>query len=391
MGNSQTQRQRATKIAISLTPLIILIVVVGLEFLPGRGFLVLDLAMASPLLAASLTGPRATAGYALVTVAVAALLGLHGNLYETDIGGGAGAQAARLAGITLGGLLAIAISRHRLAREAELRAVTHVAEVAQLAILGDLPSAIDHVRIAVSYTSAASEAKVGDDLYEVMDSPFGVRLIIGDTRGKGLDAVHLANRVLGCFRVDARRLDEIGDVVAYLDAEVATIGGPEDFVTAVVAQIGPDGRVVLVNAGHPDPILISATRVESVTAADRRPPLGLGVGCPADCLRMAPDDRLFFYTDGLAEARQLGTRAFFSVLPAVRASFANVSLQDGLTRLLSELDRWTRTSLDDDVALLAVQFDPRSETKGGSPPQPPGPSAPPRRRPPPAPRSGLPG
>jgi sigma-B regulation protein RsbU (phosphoserine phosphatase) len=50
------------------------------------------------------------------------------------------------------------------------------------------------------YHSAAEQAAVGGDLYEVLDSPWGVRLLVGDVRGKGLDAVRLANRVLGCFR-----------------------------------------------------------------------------------------------------------------------------------------------------------------------------------------------
>ena len=53
------------------------------------------------------------------------------------------------------------------------------------------------------YRSAAREASVGGDLYEIMPTSHGIRVTIGDVRGKGLDAILLARYVLSAFRRSA--------------------------------------------------------------------------------------------------------------------------------------------------------------------------------------------
>ena len=42
------------------------------------------------------------------------------------------------------------------------------------------------------YRSATRQASVGGDLYEIVPTWHGIRVIIGDVRGKGLDAILLA-------------------------------------------------------------------------------------------------------------------------------------------------------------------------------------------------------
>src|ERR1019366_10157277 len=70
------------------------------------------------------------------------------------------------------------------------------------------------VQFAVRYISAASRARIGGDLYEVVARSAGVRLIVGDVQGKGLPAVKTAATVLGTFRevaYDAANLETIAD------------------------------------------------------------------------------------------------------------------------------------------------------------------------------------
>src|SRR5215212_4141793 len=43
------------------------------------------------------------------------------------------------------------------------------------------------------YLSAAEEALIGGDFYDAAFTPHGLRLIVGDVRGKGLPAVQLAS------------------------------------------------------------------------------------------------------------------------------------------------------------------------------------------------------
>lgn len=71
-------------------------------------------------------------------------------------------------------------------RERVLAAVRSVAEAAQHALLTPIPETVGPFRVAVRYSAAAAEARIGGDLYALVSTPYGVRLIVGDVRGKGL-------------------------------------------------------------------------------------------------------------------------------------------------------------------------------------------------------------
>ena len=90
-----------------------------------------------------------------------------------------------------------------------LAGVTLVAEVVQRAILAPPPPRAGPVALSARYLSAAKEAQVGGDLYEVVRGPSSVRLLVGDVRGKGLSAVRTGHRgaggVPGCGRRHRRR------------------------------------------------------------------------------------------------------------------------------------------------------------------------------------------
>lgn len=65
------------------------------------------------------------------------------------------------------------------------------------------------------YLSASSGARVGGDLYEVVTTPECVRLVVGDTKGKGLPAVQSAAAVLGVFREAAHEEDSLAAIVTH--------------------------------------------------------------------------------------------------------------------------------------------------------------------------------
>src|SRR5216683_252332 len=145
--------------------------------------------------------------------------------------------------------------------------VTSVAEAAQRALLRPLPRQVGPLELGVVYLAAAAEARVGGDLYEVTRTQFGIRLIVGDVRGKGLDAVEIAADVLGVFREVAHEVYTLAEAARRLDASLArrSASGPadgsrphEEFVTAVLAEIDPcAGTLTVYNCGHPAPILLS--------------------------------------------------------------------------------------------------------------------------------------
>ena len=139
----------------------------------------------------------------------------------------------------------------------QLTAISRVAEAAQHAILAPLPPRVGPVLLAARYVSAFADAHLGGDLYEVVAWGDGVRLIVGDVRGKGLEAVRTTTIVLGEFRAAAAEHDDLATVAAQIDRRLTPYLGDEDFVTAVLAQIDADGMLTIANCGHP-PVLISS-------------------------------------------------------------------------------------------------------------------------------------
>ncbi|CUU56247.1 Serine phosphatase RsbU, regulator of sigma subunit [Parafrankia irregularis] len=343
--------------AAALLPLVIIVAVCVIDVAGGPGFVVIALVVIAPLLAASIVGPRLTGIYAMAAFAGAGAVSIWDQIVGPPSEENQTAMVVRLVGVALGGGIAVAASVVRQARERRMTALVQVAEAARRAILNPVPAVVDGLRFTAMYRSAAVEAAVGGDLYEVLDTWWGVRLLVGDVRGKGLDAVRLANRVLGCFRALAGRLEDPAELVAALDSEVARLGrgNGEDFVTAVVAQVDHAGRMLLLNAGHPDPLLVRAGRVTALGVPNRQPPLGLGVAPRAAPFLLFQSDQVLFYTDGLVEARNPRTREFFPVIPAVQNAFTDARLPEGTARLVDALIEWTDGSLSDDIALVAME------------------------------------
>ena len=111
--------------------------------------------------------------------------------------------------------------------------MTAIAEATQLALLPPLPPAMKGVNIAARYRSATREASVGGDLYEIIPTGHGIRGIIGDVRGKGLEAVQLAGRMLSEFRRSAYAMPTIEQVARELGKrKLAFIAARE--------HVGPD-------------------------------------------------------------------------------------------------------------------------------------------------------
>jgi serine phosphatase RsbU (regulator of sigma subunit) len=328
--------------------------------LPGPTTL-MALLVAVPALAVLRPGsPHLPGVVALATIGVAAPLGVM-HWAERPV-----AVSTSLAGTVVTSVVAwIACRRHE--RGVHVReGLRRVAEVAQRAVLRPVPPCVGPVHARVRYLAADAEAKVGGDLYDIVDTPFGVRAIMGDAMGKGLAAVEKAADVLGAFRELAWTERDVADVAARLDAFLAAQGGDEEFVTAVLVEIPPGGAVArVVNRGHPPPLVTSAGGV--ATFADGAgcaagPPLGLwrmvGGAAPSEAvleIPFGPGDRLLLYTDGASEARDAQGR-FYPLPERV------VALDDGdpetlLTLLENDLRAHADDRLGDDAALLVIRLD----------------------------------
>jgi serine phosphatase RsbU (regulator of sigma subunit)/anti-sigma regulatory factor (Ser/Thr protein kinase) len=242
-----------------------------------------------------------------------------------------------------------------------LAEVTRVAEAAQHAILAAPPPQIGPVALAARYVSAAAEALIGGDLFEVVERPGAVRLLIGDVRGKGLDAVRTATVVLGEFRAAAADIDDLADVAVQIDRRLRRYLTAEDFVTAALAEIAVDGAFTLVSCGHPPALLLTAGGVLAV-GAESSLQLGLGAAPSPVTGVLRHGERLFLYTDGIIEARD--RQGQFVDLQQLLEPVGGLDLEAALDRVLSGLRAAVGGALADDLAMLVAEYVGESRTTG---------------------------
>ncbi len=302
----------------------------------------------APFLAGAMLSPHTTMAVALVTLSSAVILGLVNNA-------GALEWTLRLLVVSGGSGLAVWLAARRQRRERELAQVTRVAEVAQRCVLTAVPTRVGPLAFASRYISASPEALIGGDFYEVIDcDDGGARAVVGDVRGKGLDAVRLAAVVLGSFREAAQSRELLEDVASLVDRRLRRHLDAEDFVTALFAHFQPDGRVSLVNCGHHPPLLIRTSGIELVSARSVTTPLGLDPTPTLEETSLAPGERLLLYTDGLVEARTQSGRMI--ALDYLAQTLRHPDLDRALGDLVERLQSMVIGPLEDDLALVLAEY-----------------------------------
>ena len=314
--------------------------------LEGEGFE--GILLVGPVVASATVSSRRTAQVVTLALVAGIMVGAVDYRLPTL------AQGLRLAGVLVGGAFCVLAAHWRERRERDLQRVTRVAEVAQLAILRPIPSRVGPVAFASRYLSAAEQAFIGGDLYEVVPSACGVRVVVGDVRGKGLEAVHLAALVLGSFREAATVEKALDDVAAAVDRAVSTDIALEDFVTAVFVEFRSGGDVAVVNCGHHPPLRVSRIGAQYLEADQASTPLGLAPTFTVQSHRLSRGDRVLLYTDGLVEARS-ADRSFFELAPDTVETLKRRSLDAALEGLVASVLRHTGGRLDDDLALLLAE------------------------------------
>ncbi|MEU6481877.1 PP2C family protein-serine/threonine phosphatase [Streptomyces sp. NPDC047017] len=250
----------------------------------------------------------------------------------------------------------------------ELRQARAVAGAAQDALLRPLPPRVAGLAVAAALLSADRGAAVGGDLYEVIATEHGVRVVMGDVRGHGLAALGTAAVVLGSFREAAHDEPELAGVLRRLERALARhlrtregTGHPvtEDFVTVLLVEIARDGTLRALNCGHPWPYRLSGERAEPVSRIAPLPPLGpfpLPPDLPVETAgRLLPGEALVLFTDGVEDARD--ARGRFFPLPDVLTEAARAGLTSPrplLHAVLARLAQHAGAGPTDDAAVLTL-------------------------------------
>ncbi|MDO0917314.1 PP2C family protein-serine/threonine phosphatase [Streptomyces sp. DT2A-34] len=342
--------------AVRLSPVVLTVLIAGLAFSTPREIAVSRLLPAAPALAAAMWPVLPTILLGTFCMLIMIVL----SFFYTDLG--TQYTAAAIVAVTL----AAAYGSHvRLQREEILFQVRLVADAAQQVLLRPLPRRIEDVEIESLYLAAQEQARIGGDFYEAIGTPHGVRLLIGDVRGKGLSAVGAASAVISCFREAAYDEPDLRGIVHRLETTVTRHSAafpahdqPEHFATALLAEIPHGGgHVRLLNCGHPSPLIAHGGKVRVLEPAVPSPPLNLaaliGARYWVETVPFAPGDQLLLYTDGVSEARD-HTGAFFPLPDWMRRQSLEQP-RELLDQLHRDLLQHSGGRLDDDIAALALR------------------------------------
>ena len=223
------------------------------------------------------------------------------------------------------------------------------------------------------YSSATQQALVGGDFYTLIRLPDErAVMILGDVSGKGVEAASMSALVKTALTAYAWEGRGPVALARSLNSMLMGFSRVETFATMFIAKIDLRARTaVYCSAGHPptmlarpprqrvdDPSRIAPGEVELLSCQSGVVGAFENMVYEPGVFTFEPGDVLFMYTDGAIEARN-----------AEGEFFGEQRLRDALLRecpsgatglcshILGELDEFTDSALDDDIALVALEFD----------------------------------
>ncbi|HEY4348746.1 MAG TPA: PAS domain S-box protein [Gaiellaceae bacterium] len=247
------------------------------------------------------------------------------------------------------------------AREAEER---EIAIGLQRALLPGTLVVPGGVSVAARYEAASAALEVGGDWYDVFSLAGGrVAFTVGDVVGHGLAAAAAMGQLRTALATLAPYADSPGELLTRLDAFIAT-SGTTDFATVCYGVLEPaTGVFEYASAGHPPILLVSPEGETRWLDGAQSPPL-----CgdderqrPDARVTLEPDSLLVLYSDGLIERRGELLTDRLDRLKSAGGALVGLPTSDVCDHLVVSLG--VETSRADDVAVLAVHFNPAS--RGG--------------------------
>lgn len=231
--------------------------------------------------------------------------------------------------------------------------VRDVALQLQRAVLPERLPEVPGWATAVCYLPAG-RTDAGGDFYDVVPLDDGrVAAFVGDVMGRGVQAASVMAQMRSAIRTLAAVDPAPAAVMAGMDRVFETLR-LEHLVTMVYALADPKcDNVSVINAGHPEPILLGSTGSVEVLSQSSTLLLGAGGGHRSVLTaELRPGDSLFLYTDGLVERRDGDNEAGLARKLADVPRGNDEDLTGWLGAAVDEIRDPTR---DDDVAALLLR------------------------------------
>ncbi|MFB6777827.1 SpoIIE family protein phosphatase [Streptomyces sp. NPDC056352] len=224
-----------------------------------------------------------------------------------------------------------------------------------------LPRSLPHLTEVVAtarYLPATEGAEVGGDWYDIVPLPGGgIGLVIGDVEGHSLEAV----AVMGQLRSGVRAYATEGhDPATVLERSNRLLSGLDTDLYATCCCVWLDlqtGTAATATAGHPSPLLVGVGGRSITGPLPVGPPLGVDplARYEQSDAQLEPGSVLALFTDGLLDARLLGSDAAMAKLGRVLADHSGDNLEVLADRIVADRREWR--VLADDAALLLVRYE----------------------------------
>jgi serine phosphatase RsbU (regulator of sigma subunit) len=240
-----------------------------------------------------------------------------------------------------------------------------VAEALQSSLLPARLPDVPGIELSAAYLPASEGVEVSGDFYDVFPVAGGWAITVGDVCGKGQEAAAMTAAARHAIRAVARWNPDPVDVLAKVN-EVILDGDYEDrFVTAKLAYLRRDGnrvRVDLASSGHLGPAVVRPDgRVDVLSGGGL--PLGLFPDAEPhrDTLELGPGDLLFFYSDGVTEARNPDMEYFEDRLADELAGTAGRSAAETVRMVQGLVASFAHDDLRDDMTILVAKVADQEE------------------------------
>ena len=239
---------------------------------------------------------------------------------------------------------------------------SEAAESLQASLMPTTLPTVPWLEFAAAYIGATQWQETSGDFYDVFPASDGWAVAIGDVCGKGQDAAAMTAAARHSIRALAHVHDGPADVLSAANQVLLAGDYGERFVTASLAFLRQHGRGVQVRlggCGHPGPAVVRADGRVEILEADGMP-LGLFGDAEASRveLELRQGDLLFFYTDGVTEARSVDLAFFEDRLADELAAVAGGSAAEAVRAVQELVTTFSDGELRDDVTMLAVRVGP---------------------------------
>jgi serine phosphatase RsbU (regulator of sigma subunit) len=255
----------------------------------------------------------------------------------------------------------------------KLKSEFSTARDAQMRMLPNCPPEIPGFEVSGMCHPAR---EVGGDLYDYPRLADGRHVIcVADVSGKGMSAALYMTLTKGVLTAAAEDSDDVAEIASQLNTHIYSAGRRKIFVTAALAALDPNNRVLeYARAGH-NPI-VWRSRSGGFTKLLQPRGLGLGVGpvhifdrtLEVQRLEIEPGDTLVFYSDGVTEAMNEEMEQFGEERLMASVNLAgDVSAEAVREVILSDLSEFLNgNSPQDDATIVVLRAVDSSKDSAGT-------------------------